>query len=300
MKTCVVFNSKSGMAGQARDVIERISRRTNCQLCPLERREDTARLIRESIAKGVKRVVVAGGDGTVASVVNSLAPNFDAVELAILPLGTGNDLARALGIFNDRLGTASDLAFGGRTHLIDVVRVQSDKTFYFVNCASGGFGGKVAIDVQEIEKHRWGSFAYWMTALADFMQMQPFDVQLDLDDQTRELAVYGLVVANGIYVGGGFAIAPSAKLDDGLLDITAIPVLPVLELLAEGLNFALGGALYPSSLLTIQAQRVHVQTTPNMPFSFDGEPSQHVDAVFEVLPRALRVVVGEQPPGVTL
>ena len=108
------------------------------------------------------------------------------------------------------------------------------------------------------------------------------------------------MVTNGIYVGGGFAIAPSAKLDDGLLNITAIPVLPVLELLAEGLNFALSGTLYPSSLLTFQARRVHVQSTPNMPFSFDGEPSLHVDAVFEVLPQALRIVTGEHPPGITL
>ena len=254
---------------------------------------DAAELGQRAVDEGIDRLIVAGGDGTIGQVINGLAPHFAACELAILPLGTGNDLARSLGLGPDRLEQAVDAALHGTAVPVDVIRFQrGEATAYAINAATGGFGGKVASDVQQHDKQRWGAFAYWLTAVTQLTQLQEFNVTLTIHGRRERHRTYGLEIGNGRFVGGGFPIAPHALLDDGKLDITVIPVLPTLELLAAGFNFALSPGHHDDRLVTYQAEHVEIDSQPDMLFSVDGEPVRAISAGFHVIPQAVRVVAG--------
>lgn len=265
-----------------------------CELRVTHSAEQAGEWAREAQRRGRGRLIVGGGDGTIHHVVNALEPPIAELELAVLPLGTGNDFARSLSLPLDDLAQAVDLALHGQATPIDLIRMTADQTTYLVNAASGGWGGRVAAGVATLEKSRWGPFAYWMTAVGELMEMRPFDVQLEIDSQVQTASVYAVFVTNGRFVGGGFPIAPAARLDDGWLDITLVPVLPTLQMLAAGLNFMLWQPWNDPSygLRCERGRRVRIVTEPEMQFSLDGEPTRRVELTFEVVPQAMRCVVG--------
>jgi len=288
---CLIHNAHAGsVAGLGRGLVKE-AESIGLPCFEVRRPGGAAAVAREALEQGYDRIIVAGGDGTISQVVNGVAPRFDRVELAVVPLGTGNDLARTLGIPLDQPGDALELALRGASCEIDLIHVTGAGTEYCVNAASGGIGARVAADIDPHDKVRWGAFAYWLTAVTKLIELKEYHVRLELDDQTHEMPLYGVIVANGMYVGGGFPIAPAASVRDGCLDVTVIPVLPVLELLAAGLNFTFGRH-YADRIQSFRTRRAHLVATPGMSFSIDGEPTRTIDMTFEVLPRTLRCVVG--------
>jgi diacylglycerol kinase family enzyme len=101
-------------------------------------------------------------------------------------------------------------------------------------------------------------------------------------------------------VGGGFPIAPSAMLDDGLVDVTIVPVQQVLELVGAGVDLMRGDTTRSDALLTHQSRRVRIISEPSLPFSVDGEQRERSVAALEVVPRAVRVVTGGDPVALTI
>lgn len=297
-RNCLIFNGNAGAASSLETLFRRFMSAPQCDFRATTDADDVRLQVQSAIEQGAERIIVGGGDGTVNRVVGAMAAHFGRADLAILPLGTGNDLARSVGIPLDNLEAALSLAFTGDSVPIDVVRVFDGQTTYLVNAASAGFGGQVSAGINPIDKARWGASAYWMTAIAELVNLPQFDVHVELDDQTFDSRVYGLTIANGRYLGGGFPIAREAFVNDGLLDVTVIPVLPALELLAAGLNYMVGIASGGDRLQNFRSRRVHVTSTPEMLFSIDGDPIREVEATFEVLPRALRVVAGGQAPAI--
>ncbi len=298
MKTCLIFNPQAGTAARIKDFLLHLTGPQRCELRPTSLDYGAADIAQEAVSEGFDRLLVAGGDGTISQAVNGIAPHFEAIELAILPFGTGNDLARSLGIGADAIDQACEAAFGFRTERIDVIRVEADgETSWCANVAHGGLGGRVAADVQTPDKQRWGSLAYWMTSVSRMIDLQEFEIRLELDQQQINTRTVGVAVANGRYVGGGFPISPRAFLNDGLLDVTTVPVLPPVELMAAGLNFSLGREYREDRIRHYRSRRVHLSAVPAMSFSVDGEVVRPFDATFEVVPQSLRVIVGDNPVG---
>lgn len=291
-RTCIIFNKAAGQASDLHRRLSRVVTQRGSELCAKREDESIEQQARRAIDEGFKRIVVAGGDGTLNRVVNGVARCLERVELGVIPLGTGNDFARSLEIPVDNLDAAIDIAFGEATQAVDLLRVTDGKAFYAVNAASGGMAGKVASDVLDSDKARWGAFAYWMTAFSELVDMQASDLHLDIGDQSYDLRVYGVVIANGRFVGGGFPIAPAATPNDGKLTIVIIPILPTLELLSAGVNYALGRNPASGPIKVFETQRVHLTSNPEMLFSVDGEPTREIEATFEVIPKALRMAVG--------
>lgn len=300
MRACLIFNPQAGTADRIKDFLLQLTGSHRCELRATSSDVSADQIARDAVDEHFDRIIVAGGDGTVSEAVNGIAPDFDAVELAVLPFGTGNDLARTLGLLPDQLGAACGHVFGSRVEAIDVMQVSDrDSTTYCINVANGGMGGRVAADVDDHDKHWWGPMAYWMTSVSRLADLDPFQVDVDYDDHSLSMETLGLAVANGRFVGGGFPIAPRALLNDGLLDLTVLPVLPMFELMNAGLNFTLGRDHRDDRVEHFTARRVKVRSNPAMPFSIDGESSSHHDVTFEVLPSALRVVVGDEAAGLT-
>jgi diacylglycerol kinase family enzyme len=156
----------------------------------------------------------------------------------------------------------------------------------------------VSTDVMADDKRRWGPMAYWFTAFSKLAELPEVHVRLELDSKTLEMHAYGLAIANGRYVGGGFPVAPQATLNDGKLDVTTVPNLPTIELVAAGVDFMLGRYHDPNRVRTCQSSSVRVIAEPTMPYSFDGEASRCLEAAFEVVPGAMKIVPGVNPAAI--
>jgi diacylglycerol kinase (ATP) len=297
METRIIVNPSAGSAGDLEAVKEALAGRPGTELCFSEKEGDAEELAREAVRRGLRTVVAAGGDGTLNEVLNGLADNFAGVRLGLLPLGTGNDFARSIGVPAD-LGAALAVLDAGRTLKIDVAQATfQDGRRYFLNMSAGGFSSVVSEKAHEA-KDRWGPLAYMRGAVDALPELEAFEATLTLSGaETIRLEIYNLVISNGRYVAAGIPVAPQAKLDDGLLDVMIAPAttIPNLALLLP--KVLLGRHLDSDLLLFRKATRIEIDSTPPMTFNVDGEILNQEPALFEVLPRALEMVVGEMEDG---
>ena len=179
-------------------------------------------LANAAIADGCTTIVAVGGDGTSGNVANALLHGGRLVRLGVMPAGTGNDFAKVLCTNNIDPVAMAKLAVTPSDILLDVGRVEDT---YFLNCC--GFGFDVAV-LQELDKTRWlrGTSVYIWAALRQLFSYRGFDVSVGAGKDVRRDFHMMLVIANGPFFGGTFCIAPSASLNDGMLDAVSILDLP--------------------------------------------------------------------------
>jgi len=252
------------------------------------------RLARDAVEAGAATVVAAGGDGTVQEVVNGLEEGLDRVRLGVVPLGTGNDLARGLGI-PLRPEAAIRVLRAGRERVVDLVRWEGREGAegrLLVNFAIGGFAGDIADRLDERRKRRWGRVAYLKAAVGGLGQARPFRTSLRVDgDRRGSESLLTIVVANGSRLGHGLPVAPHARVDDGLLDVVTVRWLPSWRVPALLARLVLGRHLDHPAVSWTRARTLSLETRPPMPFNGDGQPLGTGPGTFEVLPRALRTIV---------
>jgi diacylglycerol kinase (ATP) len=286
------LNPKAGSVQDVEALVERIRRIPKAEVCITSKRGAAMRLTRTALRKGCNLIVAAGGDGTLNEIVNALGEKHSAVRVGLIPLGTGNDFARTLGLPTD-VDEAIDLVRAGRMRKIDLVRVTSDQVRYFVNVSAGGFSGLVDEKLTPKMKKTWGPLAYLRGAAAALPELRAYRTTLSLDNtESLKLSLYNVVIANGRYVAGGRLIAPEASIDDGLLDIVLIQERSAPELALLAAQVALGNHLSSDAIVFRRAAKVTVNSRPGMWFNVDGELVGNQPAVFEVIPRALQFVVG--------
>jgi diacylglycerol kinase (ATP) len=124
-------------------------------------------------------------------------------------------------------------------------------------------------------------------------ELQAYHTRIILDGQEQLAAeLYNVVIANGRFVAGGLPIAPQANPSDGLLDVVLIPTHPAAKIALLAAEILLGKHVTGSAVWFRRAKKISVRSRPRMWFNVDGEPVGTVPAVFEVVPRALNFVVG--------
>jgi len=179
-------------------------------------------------------LMVAGGDGTINEVVNGLgnAGFPEGVTLAILPAGTGNDLAATLAIPEDPAKAVAVLR-QNRVRTLDAARVRSEglDDKFFVNVATGGMGAEVSGAADAEMKGRWGKLTYLRASLEVAREYDAQEVTLTLDGAERKLRAVNLAIGNCRYAGSGWLAAPRANPEDGLLDLVVIEDVGVQEVL---------------------------------------------------------------------
>jgi diacylglycerol kinase (ATP) len=288
--TCIILNPSAGSVRDLDDVVARLKRLPNAEVRLTGRRGSAARFARTAIQKGRRLIVAAGGDGTLNEVVNGIGENVRAVRVGLIPLGTGNDFARTIGVPAD-LEAAIDLVAGGNARRVDLVRVTSDEVRYFVNVSAGGFSGLVDEKLTPAMKKTWGPLAYLRSAAAALCELRAYRTTLAFDNaESLTLDLYNVVVANGRYVAGGRIIAPKASIDDGLLDIVLVRQRPAPELALLAAQVAMGTHLSSDTVVFRRAAKLTVNSKPRMSFNVDGELVGSEPARFEILPRALRFI----------
>jgi diacylglycerol kinase (ATP) len=289
---CVLFNPRAGSADQIAALRDALAGRRKVTLRELGPDDDLKQVVAEVARGRCDLIAVAGGDGTVHAAVNRLAPDFPDKPLAILPLGTGNDLCRTLAVPLDPVA-ALDLWKTGRRRMIDVIRVEGDRAGYAVNAVTGGFSGRVAADVTSEMKEFWGPLAYLRGAAGPIAERESYRVTFRFDDGPPEpMDVYNLVVANGRTAAGGLPVAPLANPEDGLLDVVVIPAGDLLNTSVVAARLMAGDYHADESVLHRRARRVEVECDLPIPVSFDGELTEGRRFAFTVVPKALRVIAG--------
>ena len=242
-------------------------------------------------------LIVAGGDGTITEVVNGLglAGFPEGVTLGILPAGTGNDLAATLAIPEDP-DEAEDVLHQNRVRILDVARVRSERVGeqFFINVATGGMGAEVSGAADGAMKNRWGKLTYLRASLEVARQYEAKEVTLTLDGVKRKLRAVNLAIGNCRYAGSGWLAAPRANPEDGLLDLVVIEDVGVLEVLKlTPAVLADSDYLDKEGVLLARAKEIRVEASPgSLEFTVDGEVIGDEPAVFAVIPRALKVLVG--------
>jgi diacylglycerol kinase (ATP) len=289
-KTFVILNPAAGSVKDVDALVERIQHLPDVDVCVTAKPGAATKSTKRALRKGCEMVVAAGGDGTLNEVVNGLREDASAVVVGLIPLGTGNDFARTLGLPTD-MDEAIALLLAGQTRAIDLVRVTSDAVRYFVNVSAGGFSGLVDEKLTPEMKKTWGPLAYLRSAAAALPELRAYRTTLSFEKKkSLTLSLYNVVIANGRYVGGGTQIAPEASIDDGLLDIILIQERSTAELALLAAQVALGNHLSSDAIVFRRAAKVTVNSRPGMWFNVDGELVGNEPATFEVLPRALQFI----------
>lgn len=263
---------------------------------------DAERYADEAIDAGVEVLVAGGGDGTVSVLAASLArreADGDRLPaLAILPLGTANDLARAAGI-PEEPDACLALVRDTPATPVDLLRIGADgQVGWCVNLASGGFGTEATTEADEGLKKVLGGLAYWLTGVARLGRIEPQRARLSGPGFEWQGDFIALGVGNGRQAGGGQPLCPEAVIDDGRLDLTVIPPLEgavgqtLAAVFTEGKVEALESVAIQERLAWLE-----IEADAPLALNLDGEPAQARRYRIDCVARRIRMHL---PPGCPL
>lgn len=260
---------------------------------------DAERIAREGVRAGIERVIVAGGDGTVNEVANGLlaAELGSYAALGVLPLGTGGDFARSLGIPRGLEG-AVELLAAGKVRQIDAGRISyldaasRKASAYFVNVASLGISGLIDQLVNRATKRFGGRASFLIGTIKAVARHRSEHVTLRVDGEVvLDAPLLLAAAANGRYFGGGMHISPEARLDDGLFDVVLVPDLPKPTLLWKLPLIYSGKHLHDPVCRFLRGRVIEAEATSGVVLlDIDGEALGALPARVDVVPNALSVI----------
>jgi diacylglycerol kinase (ATP) len=253
-----------------------------------------AHLARDAYARGYRKFIAVGGDGTSYEIVNGLFPRREGDEpatLAFLPLGTGNSFLRD---FTDRgIEHAIEALVGGRSQWCDVLRLRhAEGVLHYINLLSMGF----AADVATLRARRfsgWGELGYQSSifiSLARFRR-RPFPVQVDGAGEIDRRPCLFLTFNNSKFTGGTMMIAPKAEVNDGLIEYVRWGPIGRLGLIRNLPTLYDGTHIHHPLAERRGASRIDFYLDASVDVMVDGEVLTLRCQTLDVLPSALRVVV---------
>ncbi len=292
MRFCFIVNPKAGSA-TAKDnvtpIIETTFSKTHHQydLRLTHFRGHATTLADAAVREGYDVVVAVGGDGTVNEVGTALVGSEAA--MGIIPAGSGNGLARELGIPLS-MPRACQALIEGRTREIDV-GVANGR--YFFMAAGVGFDALVTKRYNERSSSRRGMLPYFCVAVREALDFQPERTVLRIDSQELILAPFMVTVANARQLGGSAIIAPRARIDDGLFDVCVVRNLTVPQFFCQAPRLFNGQIEKVPQLDIWRTDRLEIEREKPSPMQVDGEPFQGARRLsISLLPQALKVRVG--------
>lgn len=256
----------------------------------------STKVMRRAVERAAKRgdplVIVAGGDGTIEKVAAELVGSD--TTLGIVPRGTMNNLARALGVPLD-LEDACALIAMGTARKIDVghIKVNAKKNVrYFLETAGLGLNAIAFPTGQEVKKGMWNALP---NALKKIIGFRPTPTTIELDDgETIQATSQVVTVSNAPLTGMNFLIAPEAKMDDGFLDVAVYDEMNKADLLGYFMSARNGNRADNPKIKKFQARRVRIRLRDAKPVVSDKDSlPEESDLEIEIVPQALRVIVGK-------
>lgn len=255
---------------------------------------DAIKLARAARASEFSGIAAAGGDGTLGETLNGImtGEGEGTARMAVLPMGTGNDFARCIGI-NTSLEVAVQAMFAGTAKKIDVGKVHAANGYerYFVNVAGCGFDAVVAERINTGYRRLRGTPAYIAAVLQTLQTFRGVPLNLEADGEKHALGALMCAVANATSYGGGMRIAPEAKLDDGQFDICVIGDASRLEFLRAFPKVFSGTHVTHPKVTMLKAGAVRIESEPALSVLADGEIVGTTPVQFEIVPSAIEMMM---------
>lgn len=269
-----------------------------------ERKYHAIELAVEAVNDGYRKLIVVGGDGTIHEVVNGIfiqqaVPTTD-ILIAVVAVGTGNDWIRMFGIPN-RYSDAIKAIEAGHSFLQDVGIITYHKSNfrqsrYMANVAGIGFDAAVNKRYNHLkEEGRRGAWLYIWSTFKAVLRYRSTGVKIWVDGRlaVNDL-VYSAAIGIGKYNGGGMIQTPEAVADDGLFDVTTIRRLGMLGVIARFKKLYNGKIYHIKQVSLDRGRRIRIESTPEIAVEVDGEALGYSPFEFELVDKAVRVVVAEK------
>ena len=293
----VIVNPAAG-GGRAAGLVpwlrERLRSRPDMKLLVTSRAGDAEQAAADAGADDRDRIVVVGGDGTVQEVVNGIMAAGGRSVLGIVPLGTGNDLARSLGLSRDP-AEAWTVAIGRGSRPIDLMLATGGdgRRRWFGSAGGIGFDAQVASAMVSPSAWQRGRAGYLLTTLAELRRFENRQVELTVDGITTTPRVLFVAIANGEYYGGGMRIAPGAAVDDGSLDVCIVGNISRVTALRQLANLYRGTHVHHPQVELRRGRSVAIAGDEGTLVHLDGEPFGRLPLRVELY--AARLTVAAPP-----
>lgn len=252
--------------------------------------DDATQEASRAVTRGYDAIIAAGGDGTIYEVVNGMAGHKARPTLGIIPCGTTNDLARALGIPKS-VTRSCGIIKQGKKRKIDLGKINDR---YFINIAGGGSLTDLTYEVPSKLKTMLGQLAYYVKGLEKLPSLHPIRVKLEnrkgvlLDE---EIMIF--LIANSRSVGGFEKLAPDANLSDGKLDVIVVKKANIADIIRLATQAIRGEHI--KDPLVAYFQTDYLKATPLgaelVQLNLDGELGGQLPCVVEALPGHIEMFV---------
>lgn len=245
-------------------------------------------IAREYTKNRCLRVYSVGGDGTLNEIVNGMVGSNS--SLAIIPAGSGNDFIKS--IVNGNLEPKEMLvrAINGKVRLTDLAKVNER---YFINISSIGFDAEVVYNTNKIKKLPFipGKLAYLLGALITLLKYNNNYIKVTIDGHCIETKSLLTAVANGRYYGGGMLPTPNAEIDDGQFDICLISEVNRFKIFRFLPRFIKGLHGNLKEVSFYRGKKITIESDRDLTINIDGEVNKVRKASFEIIPKAIGIVV---------
>jgi diacylglycerol kinase (ATP) len=306
MNACVILNPAAGPRDfhrQLNQAIEHLrSHDWEVELFKTAAKGDATRLALQAADSGCDIAVAVGGDGTINEVVNGLAGSDTA--LSIIPAGTANVYAVDVGVpiwsplRPNAVRIAAEIIRTGQRRKIDLGQVQladGQRRFFFMWCGVG-LDAAISQEVSSDDTRRLGIAAWAIAGVMVAVNFMGTRGNVIVDDQKRRKRVLWAVISNGQLYGRLWRIAPDAKMDDGLLDLTVFEGHGVLSTTRHLAGLTLGQYARDPTVHFYRGSSFTIETRKPLPVHVDAEPIGMTPAEISVAPHALNVVLPQKLP----
>ena len=259
---------------------------------------DATELTARAILEGAETIVAVGGDGTINEVANGFFTGADgpAAALALLPMGTGGDFRRTVGIPGE-FEAAVQVIRARKLRSIDAGHIDmkgldgSPYTRHFVNIADAGIGGVVVERVNRTTKLLGGRVSFQYAAMMTLLTYKPQEVVVESVEGRFQGRAQNVVIANGQYFGGSMHVAPGAVPDDGLFDVVVFGDIARFEALRSINDIYSAKHMQNPKVTSWRSAEVRVTSAERVLIDVDGEMCGTLPATFRVVPGAIDLVV---------
>jgi diacylglycerol kinase (ATP) len=257
---------------------------------------DATRIAREQVARGRRKFIAVGGDGTSYEILNGLSEQLgaanaeDRVSLGFLPLGTGNSFLRDFG--GGGAAQAIEALVRGQSRSCDVMRLEHDTgVLHYLNLLSVGFVAEICALTNRHFK-RFGASGYGLGVMVALAQLGSRIVRMRVDGGTTwEQAMVFVSVCNSRFTGGSMMMAPYASTDDGLADVVVCGEMNRFTLLSTFPKIFNGTHVHHHAITASRVRSLEFLESTPIDLMIDGEVVRHAPRRVDVCPAALDVLV---------
>ncbi|MEX2596024.1 MAG: diacylglycerol kinase family protein [Salibacteraceae bacterium] len=276
-------NSGTGTVKRFDDIIKNKQRDQAIEVIISQSPQHSIDLARSAASRGYSSVVAVGGDGSVREIgiqlINSDCP------LGIIPTGSGNGIARHLGI-SMQMETAIEQVLNGKKRAIDTLLVNNKPA---IGWCGTGIDGEVALAFDNATERGFSN--YVKLSLDVLLTYKATPMKVLWNDQSKDFEAYTIVAANTTQYGNNAFINPKGKDDDGLLDLIVIKAMPTFAIMPLASRLFLKSITGSKWVEHIRSEKFTLINQGNAPCQIDGEPVNMEETItFEIVPKSLTII----------